>query len=90
MMMGPRKRRVIWQQVPVVKITVELSGCPSCRVWALDLRLGARVRSVLAPCCVQEGVRLASSVGFASRLVGRSGRLSKRGRRDRVVEVGDV
>lgn len=76
MMMGPGKCRVIWAaEFQLLKYWVEvglsfLLGLDlSC-----DLRLSVLVRGVVvAPCWVEEGVRLANSVGSESRLVGRQG-----------------
>lgn len=58
-------------------------------LWTLDLVFWSAVLLRLGM-LKKESVRLASSSRVRSRLVGRSGRLSKRGRRDRVVEAGDV
>lgn len=81
MMMGPRKCRVIWRQIPVVEILVcrravlpvgpGLGTCDSMFWSAVLLRLAVSEK--------ESGSRAASG---RSRLVGRSGRLSKRGRRD--------
>ena len=95
-MMGPRKRRVIWQQVPVVKILLYCRAVLPAEfgLWTCDLVLGsalflrlAVVKEESRRSQAREQRRGSEQVG---RLVGRSGRLSKRGRRDRVVDVGDV
>lgn len=82
MMMGPMKCRVIWRQIPVVKILVQrrlvlpvgpgLATCDSVFRSAVLLRLAALLKK-------ESGSRAASG---RSKLVGRPGRLSKRGRRD--------
>lgn len=81
MMMGPMKCRVIWRQIPVVEILVcrrvVLPVGPGLATW--DSVFWSAVLLRLAALKKESGSRAASG---RSRLVGRPGRLSKRGRRD--------